>query len=78
MDANLVADRDVLACRRCLPGGWLDSRSGYRLLFSYYLGRQLTLEEADDILSRINGLGPQRYEDSWESMVRNTTSFWRS
>ena len=76
----LVPDSDVLLCRRYWSGyNMLDSREGYRRLWiPFALGRAVTIEETDEILSRVNGFGPVRFEDSWEGLVRSTEVFWRS
>jgi hypothetical protein len=75
---DLVTAQDVIACRRWLGGDWLDSRYEYRAWFARALGRPVTQEETDAILSCINGYGPHRFEDTWASVERSTTSFWRA
>ena len=76
----LVPDRDVLKCRAMYVGlNMCAHRTAYqKLWFPYALGRALTLEETDEILSRINGFGPHRFEDTWASVERNPEVFWRS
>ena len=73
---DLVPDKDVRACH--LMGGGIGHRSYWQLLFSYCLGRQLTQPEVDEILSKVNGLGPVEYRHTYASLDRSSESFWRS
>lgn len=75
---HLVPDSDVLSCRYAVPAGWMDSVSGYRLLFSFHLNRQLSREDTSHILSKINGIGPYRFEDTWAAVERADDCFWRN
>ena len=80
---HTVSDAEVLQLRCHMPDAfWVASKWWYRQWFSFCLERALTLEETDSVLSRINGFGPRRYEDTWESIQRrsdfDTTAFWRS
>ncbi len=75
---DLVPDADVLRCRR---SGWTGvwSMGHWRLFWSYTLERQLSIEEAREIFSKVNGLGPVQFEHSYASILReNTLCFWRS
>lgn len=65
---HLVSDREVAALRG-VNGTF--HRGMWRYLFGFVLGRNLSQDETDDILSRINGLGPHRYEDTWASVERH-------
>ena len=58
-------------------------RGMYQSLFQMALGRTLTTAEVDEIMSRINGYGPPRWEDTWEYMESQRdkhafSNFWRS
>lgn len=77
MEPVIVSDADVLACRDYFPGGHMDNISGYRLHFSYALGRKLSLGETSEILRRINGFGPQLPGTTWADVERSTEAFWR-
>jgi hypothetical protein len=63
-----------------MMGGGIWSRSYWRYLFSFALERPLSVEECDEILSKVNGFGPRPYEETWESVLRSTDPciFWRS
>jgi hypothetical protein len=74
----LVPDSDVVKCQGYFGGDWIDNTAGYRMHFSFCLGRQLTTEETQEILSRINGYGPHPYRETWESVERSSEAFWRS
>ena len=71
---DLVSAQDVLACRNLGGGIW--HRSYWRWLWSWHLGRQLTQEEADEILSKVNGYGPHEFQHTWASVERSEYNFW--
>lgn len=75
---DLVSYQDVLTCRRYFPNGWIDHHSAYTMHFSYALNRRLTQEETNEILSRMNGYGPHRFEETFAALERNSESFWRN
>lgn len=77
---HLIPDRVVLSLSRSLPGAfWTASRGWYRWYWEWVLGVMLTQDETNEILSRINGFGPQLFENTWEGMSRNAKlSFWRT
>lgn len=80
---DAVADTVVWSLRHSLPArNWVAHRSWYRWYWGWYLGCDLTLEEADSIRARLNGLGPVRYEDTWgyfaEHVGRSTEPFFRA
>lgn len=77
MPLNLVPDCEVLACRNYFLGGWIDNFAGYRLHFSFALGRNLTDPELHHILSCINGYGPHPAGTTWGELERSTEAFWR-
>ena len=56
----------------------IDSLTAYqRLWIPYALDRPVTMEETQEILSRINGFGPHRFEETWAAVERNQETFYR-
>ena len=64
---------------RCQGFGGVWGIHWYQWVWSWGLGADLTIPETWEILSRINGFGPRRFEETWASVERNNgESFWRS
>ena len=81
MTPDLVPDSDVLRLRRSGPLGVPMGLGTYRIYWGIILGRNLTDAETKEIFSKINGLGPVRWEHTWEyieSLPKSDVSFWRS
>jgi hypothetical protein len=72
---DLVADYDVMKCR-WWSGMW--SLGHYQMFFGLSLERPVSADEALEIIGKLNGLGPIRFEESWASVERNPEVFWRS
>lgn len=75
----LIPDIVVHYLRRA--GGVLGGIAGidyWRWVWGWHLGADLTIDETWDIMRRINGFGPHRFEDTWAAVTRSNISFWRS
>jgi hypothetical protein len=68
----LVPDSDVRALR-ALNG--ILSSAAWRMYFELYLSRPISMEETEEILSRVNGFGPMRAQDT---VIEPTHSWWKS
>lgn len=72
---DLVSDWEVAALRLLLVGAILSRAEWQRYL--YIIRGMTSLDEVDEILSKANGLGPVRFEDTWDAVTRSDISFWR-
>lgn len=72
---DLVSDYDVVLLRPFIVG-YIFSREQWRDYISIIRG-WTSLAQVDEIISKANGLGPHRFEETWDSIERSETTFWR-
>jgi hypothetical protein len=65
---DLVPDRDALTCRGSLLG-MVASKGWYCSIFPLILERFLTMDEREEIWSKITGYHPVRWEDTWGAAI---------
>lgn len=82
---DLIPDLHARACRYSSLG-MVASLAMYQMLWAFILGRkELTAEEAKEIMSKVHEYGPIRWEDTWDYWAEQNRasriegrSFWTS
>lgn len=79
MEWHSVSDSFAYSLRNSMPCRyWVASREWYAWWWTWYTGYYITVNDADSIIGRLNGFGPHKFEETWASVTRSDTNFWRS